>query len=132
MSWCADVDDAPLFVRMYELIRVLPTVFVLVVLYTSLINVTDNTARRDPDESRADDDSADDIVFEEAHDLVDVDVFDDVPETLDDILYSLLAGSFIAEALYARRAVGQNVLGIDGETSIVQTHTTASLAGIGS
>jgi hypothetical protein len=123
-----NVNDAPLILRVDELVGILPAVLLIAGLDAPLVHVTDDAARRYPDEGRDYDDGPDDVVLEEAHHLVYVDVLDYVPESLHHVLYGLLAGALIAEALYAGRPVRQDVLGIDGEAGVVQAHAAASLA----
>lgn len=73
----------------------------------------------------------DDIVAEEAEHAVDVDLFNDVPEALHDVLDRLLANAFVAEALNARSSVWQDVWRLNSEARLVDGHAAASFASVG-
>lgn len=91
---------------MHELIGILPSVLLLVVFDSTLVDVADHAARWDPDDGSAKDHGTDNIIAQETHHLIDVDVLDDVPESLHDVLDGLLAGTLVTESLDAGSAVG--------------------------
>lgn len=104
---------------MYELVRIHPVKLLFAIVDSPSVEIAYSTARWNPQDTRDHDSRADNVVLQEAHHFVDVYVFDDVPESLDDVLYGLLASSLIAEAVYAGCTIRQDVLRVDGEAGIV-------------
>ena len=89
-------DDDPDFVsRMYEIFAVIPVNVLFVILLAPAIDVAEDARRGNPDDHGDDDHGSDDVISEEHEYGVYVDVFDDVPEPLHDILDRFLAFSLI-------------------------------------
>lgn len=61
----------------------------------------------------------DDVVAKESQNSVDVDLFDDIPESLDYVLNGLLTNAFVAEALNAGSSIRQNVWRLNSEARLV-------------
>lgn len=76
-----------------KLIRVSPAPLFCCLFYSSSVNVAHDTTSRDPDDGWTYYHGADNVVLQETHHLVDINVFNNVPETFDNVLNSLLAYS---------------------------------------
>lgn len=89
----AYINNLSLLVRMYKLIRMLPTPLLLAFSNSSVINVTDNAARGYPYDGSNNYNSSYYIIFQESHNFVNVYVLDNVPEPFHYILNCLLTNT---------------------------------------
>lgn len=100
------MDHSPSVAGMNQIQLLLPVVIFQLGMTSPTVEVADEAARGNPEESCDRYYSHDDVVPQESEDFIDVDVFDDIPESLNHILNCLLANSLVAEALNARRSIG--------------------------
>lgn len=72
----------------------------------------------------------DDIVSQKPENSVDVDFFDYVPESLDNVLNCFLTDSLVAEALNAWSSIRKNVWWFNRKACFIDRHSAASFASV--
>lgn len=90
LSLTADVNHLSRLVRVNELVRMLPLPLLFAFFHTSMVDVTDNATRWYPYDGGDDYHSTDYIIFQKAHNFVDVYVLNDIPESFHHVLNSFL------------------------------------------
>lgn len=93
LSLTADVNHLSRLVRVNELVRMFPPQFLFTLLHTSVIDVTDDATRRDPYDGGNDYHGTDYIIFQKAHNFIDIYILDNVPESFHYVLDCFLAYS---------------------------------------
>lgn len=122
------INNLSLLVGMNKLVRMFPTPFLLTLLHSSMIDVTDNAASRYPHDGGNDYNGAYDVIFQKSHHFVNVYILDDVPKSFYHILDRFLTDALVAKALNTRCPVRQDILRIYGKACFIQTHSAASFA----
>lgn len=90
LSLTTNVNHLPRLIRMNELVRVFPPPLLFALFHASVIDVTDNATRWYPYNSSDDYHSTHYIIFQKAHNFINVYILNDVPESFHHVLNCFL------------------------------------------
>lgn len=90
LSLTANVNHLSRLIRVNELVRMFPPPLLFALFHTSVVDVTDDATCRYPDDGGDDYYSTHYIIFQKAHNFIDVYILDDIPESFHYILNCFL------------------------------------------
>lgn len=93
LALTANIYHLSRLVRVNELVRVFPLPLFFALFHASMINVTDNATRRYPYNGSDDYHSTHYIIFQKAHNFVNVYILDNIPESFHYILNGFLTNT---------------------------------------
>jgi len=94
------------------------------------VNVADHKGSRDPNNTTHYHRCEDYVVLQKLEEAIDVNVLNDVPESLHHVMHRPLTNAVVANTLNTRSSIRECLFWQNGETSGIQMNTTASLAGV--